>query len=161
MATKKTPTTGIEYRITKPWGSASFYKMSELSPRRKQEISIIQMQVGPKLQELVRGGEVTIDGVVIKQPTKKGALPVGLSRTDSRNLHDLNNTVAWALLKSWSLKEAGEPRGLPADPDEFLDDTPTAVYEDISAHAGTIFAEEVKDDFGLDGVEDEDSPTGA
>jgi hypothetical protein len=138
----------------------------EMTPRRRREIEIVASRIGRKIEVIQNASRILCDGdVVVDQSEEKDAEgelkftggDVEVSEREFRLMNRLNDAVAWAMLKSWTL-----PQPLPASPEEFLDDCPIAVYDVLREKAAEISAglELAAAQFGVDGVEDTASPTG-
>ncbi|MEC5149144.1 hypothetical protein [Cryobacterium sp. GrIS_2_6] len=152
------------YRTRIPGGSASFYKLKELSNRREEELAVAGTPAEGAIRKIQSARSVTADGF---EPAESAALTgadVHLTREEARDILYLNNTVAWVLLKSWTLKRDGKPIPLPQSVDDLLD-LPKDTKKAIADHAQKIFAAErvvAEDSFQIDpGIEEPDSPTGA
>lgn len=152
------------YRISIPGGTATFFRVKELSNRREEELSIAGTPAEGAINKIRNARKVTgPDGEADTSDSLFGA-DVHLTREEARDILFLNNTLGWVLLKSWSLKRAGEPVPLPESVDDLLD-LPKDLKNAIVKHAAKIFAadDEVKaDSFSIDpGIEDQTSPIGA
>ncbi len=140
-----------------PGGIARWFtKPTELTPRRSREIDAYNMIILPKLRRLTRDEEFT------KSDNPLDQMPTGISLEDARNILDMNTVAAWVYLRSWTLKNNGEPVPLPTSLDDVLD-LPTDLSNALVEHAGKILADQVSEDpsesFEPDGIQDEDSPT--
>lgn len=159
---KPIPTT-----ISIPGGKATFYRRKDLPPRRERELTILFAQLNPhKMRAVQKAQTVTVPGGSSTSDVLDGP-DIALSEREARLLEQVSDVGAWAYLKSWTLRisdaEAGTsvPRPLPATPDDILD-LPRGLYDAITRHAAKLVAAEmVDDDFTVDAVEDDQSPTGA
>jgi hypothetical protein len=159
----------IEVDLTQckiPGGIARFYTPKELSNRRRRLLGAYEISLMPKMQELAAAQKIIgPKGEVLASDSKLRGLPVGITVADSKDLIEMNDAAGWAYLKSWSVKSKGEALPLPVDVDDFIDNYPGDIVDAIVAHAAKIVAENFKADvarkFTVDGVEDEESPSGA
>lgn len=137
---------------------AFWFKVDELSPRRSREMDVYEVTLMPKLRQLMVAQKIIgPDGETLAEDNGLGGLPVGLSLDESRMLFDMNDTAAWAYLKSWSL-----PDPLPESPAALLDLHPT-LYQALIGHAAKITKQRlVTPGFELsdESVENDDSPSG-
>ena len=146
-----------------PGGTATWFKADELSPRRSREMDIYEVTLMPKLRQLMVAQKIIgPDGETLAEDNGLGGLPVGLSLDESRMLFDMNDTAAWAYLKSWSLKRNGQPAPLPETPADLLD-LNAKLYQALIEHAAKITKQRlVTPGFELsdEAVEDDNSPSG-
>lgn len=152
------------YRASIPGGTATFFRVKELSNRREEELSIAGTPAEDAINKIRTARKVVgADGESDTSESLFGA-DVHLTREEARDILYLNNTLGWVLLKSWSLKRNGEPLPLPQSVDDLLD-LPKELKNAIVQHAAKIFAaddEIKKDSFSIDpGIEDQESPIGA
>ena len=142
---------------------ATFWKESELSPRRHRELEIYEVVLMPKIRALSIAQEIIgPNGEILAKDDSLGGIPTGLSLEESRQLFEMADTAAWVYLKSWTLKTGdGAPLPLPATVDELLD-LPTGIYLPLIKHGQGIIRHSMtkSDGFSVDSVEDPDSPTG-
>jgi hypothetical protein len=147
-----------------PGGQAELLNTrAELTPRKRREIEVIAARVGRKVEAAQNARRITCEGDLIVDNTealdddgkpKFTGPDVELSERELRLLGRLNDAIAWALLKSWTLEIP-----LPADPDELLD-IPGDVYDVLRQQAGEINASIGDGGFTVDAVEDRQAPTG-
>ena len=142
---------------------ATFWKESELSPRRRRELEVYEMVLMPKLRELALAQQITgPDGTVLADDESLGGIPTGLTLEESRQIFEMADTAAWVYLKSWTLKTRdGGPLPLPLTVDELLD-LPPGIYLPLIKHGQAIIKNAMMkgDGFSVDSVEDPNSPTG-
>jgi hypothetical protein len=147
-----------------PGGEAELLdNRAELTPRRRREIELIAARVGRKVEAAQTARRILCEGDLIVdntetldddgKPAFTGA-DVELSESELRLLGRLNDAIAWALLKSWTLEIP-----LPKDPDELLD-IPGDVYDVLRQKAAEVNAALGDGGFTVDAVEDRTSPTG-
>lgn len=155
----------------RPAGNAFWFKLGELTPRRSRELAKWEMVIMPKLIELATARQIidATTGEVLAQDDALPGIPVGLTVEDSSAILDLNTAAAWAYLKSWTLTYpgSGQPVPLPETADDLLD-LDMELYEALIEHAAKIQQAKIdfqvkngSDEFGPDGRDDENSPTGA
>jgi hypothetical protein len=140
--------------------TATFWRPAELSPRRARELQVLFSYMQPKLAALSRAQQITVDGTVAATSDTLGGIPVGLTLEEMATMFRLNDLAGWTFLKSWTLKENGEPRPLPASADD-LQDLPPAIYQKIIEHGAKIMFSEDDGGFSVGSTEDYDSPTTA
>lgn len=142
---------------------ASFWKESELSPRRARELEVYEMVLMPKIRALSIAQKIIDEnGKVLAEDKTMPGIPVGLSLEESRQLFEMADTAAWVYLKSWTLKAPdGGPLPLPDTVDDLLD-LPKGIYLPLIQHGQLIIRSRVMvtDGFSVDSVENPDSPTG-
>jgi hypothetical protein len=149
-----------------PGGEATLINSpGELSPRRRRPIEILSSRIGRKLEAIQNASRLLCEGdVVIDQSdeTLEDGSPkftggdVEVSERELGLVMRLNDTIAFSLLKSWTI-----PHRFPESADEFLD-CPPDVFDALREHAARINAELQSrgDGFTVDSVEDKGSPTG-
>lgn len=142
---------------------ATFWKESELSPRRRRELEVYEVVLMPKLRQLAVAQQIIgPDGKILAEDKSLGGIPTGLSLEESRQMFEMADTAAWVYLKTWTLKQPdGSPLPLPANVDDFLD-LPQGIYLPLIKHGQNILRNSMfaSDPFSVDAVEDPDSPTG-
>jgi hypothetical protein len=142
---------------------ATFWKESELSPRRARELEVYEMVLMPKIRALSIAQKITgPNGEVLAEDKTLGGIPTGLSLEESRQMFEMADTAAWVYLKSWTLKGPdGGPLPLPETVDDLLD-LPPGIYLPLIKHGQGILRYSMarNDGFSVDSVEDPDSPTG-
>lgn len=128
--------------ITIPGGTAVLRESHELTERHRRPIKMIVAQLGPNAQEKMLGWQAgTYD----------------LTEHDAELMFKNHDAVIWCYLKSWSLD-----RPVPDDWREVGNSIPGDVYDALMAACmeQDQATAEAADSFGVDGVEDEQSPTG-
>ena len=142
---------------------ATFWKESELSPRRRRELEVYEVVLMPKLRQLAIAQRITgPNGEILAEDDSLGGIPTGLTLEESRQLFEMADTAAWVYLKGWTLKTPdGAPLPLPATVDELLD-LPQGIYLPLIRHGQMIIRNSMTkaDPFSVDSVEDPTSPTG-
>jgi hypothetical protein len=148
-----------------PGGSAVLYDdASELTPRRRRPVELLQTRIGRKLTLIQTATRLICDGEVIEErdvsETRGGKVifdggDVELTGRDLDLLSQMNDALAWALLKSWTLD-----RELPATPDDMLD-LDQGVYNAVRIAAAEVYASNAAGEFTPAAMEDLASPTGA
>lgn len=138
---------------------------SELSPRRRRPIEIIAARVGKKVEAASVAARIVCDGDVIQDnsevlledgsPAFKGG-DVEVTERELELFMRLNDAMAWAVLKSWTLDLE-----VPETVADFME-IPVDVYDVIREKAAEINAKLTVESGGFtpDGVEDPESPTG-
>lgn len=133
----------------------TFWKRSELSPRRSRELSIYEMAIMPRMIDLLRSqgklAEEHADEMTLED------IPVGLTLEENRQIWEMNEVAVYAFLKTWTLKKGGEPAPLPESIEE-VQELPRKIYDALLAHVGKLMRVK-QSDFSVDSVEDDDSPT--
>lgn len=163
------------YRIAVPGGSATFWKKEELPPRKSREVNILSTILAPTFKKIAAIDMASAEAEQSEASAEIGSQIIGdsgltldeglsltsrLDREETRLLFELNDVVAWAYLKDWTVKVGSERRPLPETAEDFLD-LPTPLYEAISKHAAKLYNLKTDDKFSVDAVEDPNSPTGA
>lgn len=151
----------LVFKIKVPGSNAtiSFWKPSELTPRQSRELNSLQTYLFPKLRAVAQAQEVvdeegeTLDASEILTGGK-----VQLSRQDVKDLFEFNDLAGFTYLKSWTIQRDGEVRPLPKSATA-MQDLPQALYDLIVEHAGKIVRSTDGDEFSVDAIEDEGSPT--
>ena len=143
--------------------TATFWKESELSPRRRRELEVYEMTLMPKLRQMAVAQKITgPKGEILAESDSLGGIPVGLSLEESRLMFEMADTAAWVYLKGWTLKAPdGGPLAIPSTVDDLLD-LPKGIYLALIKHGQDIMRDQMTrpDSFSIDSIEDPDSPTG-
>ena len=143
--------------------TATFWKESELTPRRRRELEVYEMVLMPKLRQLAVAQQIIgPDGKILAEDNSLGGIPTGLTLEESRQMFEMADTAAWVYLKGWTLKTPdGGSLPIPVNVDELLD-LPQGVYLPLIRHGQQIIRHSMMkaDGFSVDSVEDPDSPTG-
>jgi hypothetical protein len=152
--------------ITVPGGEAVLCDSAgELSPRRRRPIELVASRIGKQVEAASVAARLLCDGDVIQDnsatlladgtPAFTGP-DVDLSERDLELFMRLNDAMAWAVLKSWTLDLP-----LPACVADFME-IPIDVYDVIREKAAEINAKLTveAEGFTVDAVEDPASPTG-
>ena len=137
-------------------------EQGKLSPRRRREIEVVSSRIGRKLETIIKAERILVDGDLVDkreqvldpetgEPRFVGE--IDLSEHEFRLLGRLSDTIAWALLESWTLDLP-----LPATPDAFLD-VPQGVFDAIREAAAKVNAEMGDGGFTVDALpEDPNEP---
>ncbi len=166
MTEENTPTpapTPPSYDTEIPGGRAVWYKPAELPPRRKRELDVAGTLYAPAIN---RGIDALDDddregSIAGLSDAGKIRLASGMATSDSdvRQMFAMNEVVAWAYLKSWTLTDP-----LPTSADAILDlarPLYDALLDASAAIEGYARRIEAGQSFEIDpGVEDPASPTG-
>lgn len=125
-----------------PGGTAVLRDKHELTERHRRPVKIVSGQIGPNAEELMQ------------------AVQAGTAHLDERQsalVFANQDAMIWCYLKSWSL-----PQPVPNDWHEIGNNIPADVYDALLPEVLAQAQEQAQADasFGVDGVEDEQSPTG-
>lgn len=154
--------------IAVPGGSATFYDVNELTPRRRRPLEVLFVQMGDLQERIQAAATVTVtdpaDGSAATtaplEPAVAGktslAVPIVLDAREAGLMVEVGQVAAWAFLKSWTL-----PEPVPATPDDMLDISSTALYDAVVGHGAKLYSGNVGDgfDLGPETVTDPASPT--
>jgi hypothetical protein len=157
----------LPHRIPVPGGQATFFTKAELPPRRQRELNIYGTALAPAFARVQHAKSITIAGEQADgEPSAEEALAnldtvADLSTDEVRMMLELDDVSVWAYLKAWTLTDTnGNPRPLPASPDDILD-LERPLYDALTAHARKLYREnDMGAGFTVDSVEDPTSPTG-
>ena len=126
-----------------PGGMAKWYSRNDMPPRRERMLQIDLLPLMP-LTKRVQGDEYEV------------------TKQEAADLLSINELAVVCFLREWTLKtDMGEPIPLPANIDEVLDIEDRKLYNALINHAAKLLADVAVDGFGVDAVEDENSPTEA
>lgn len=124
-------------RVPIPGGTADFWHMAELPPRKKRALDAGMMPLQAKVKALASDPDTSV------------------SSDEAFQLLEVNELAAYVLLKSWTL---GEP--VPESADAFLD-LPRPLYDALTEHTAKILAEEVSPFTPEDAETNDKSPISA
>lgn len=124
-------------RVPIPGGTADFWHMAELPPRKKRALDAGLMPLQAKVKALATDPDTAV------------------SEDEALKLLEVNELAAYVLLKSWTLPDA-----LPDSADAFLD-LARPLYDALTEHTAKILAEEVNPFTPEDAEDNDKSPISA
>lgn len=125
-----------------PGGMAQWYDRNTMPPRRERMMQVELMPV----RHLVKA-------------VQDESYPI--TREEAATLLAVNEIGVVVFLKSWTLKNAdGTDRPIPTTADEVLDIEDRELYQALLEQSAVLVSQIAIDDFGVDAVEDTNSPIG-
>ncbi len=139
--------------IAVPGGSATFFDVNELTPRRRRPLEVLMVQMGDLQERIQAANTVTVVGpdgtteTTAPLPPTPGQMPrlgVTLDAREAGLMVEVSQVAAWAFLKSWTLTAP-----LPATPDDMLDMPSTDLYDTIVQYGAKLYAGTVGEGFDV------------
>lgn len=154
-------------RLTLPGGgTATFWKPEDLPTRKSQRLELSRsLFPARKSTEFIRAlNEARAAHPDLEETDLYSEGYVALpeyTADEAAHMQEHQNLQVLTYLKDWTLKIGGEPIPVPQTIDDLLDNTPPKAFRAIQEHVNKIIAGDTSGQFGVEGVEDPESPTGA